>query len=150
MYITVTADDNKYYRTWSSGKTNIDGCTCIYYDKIPKDDMEKMPFYKLITNTIEKTIQQQKLDENGMPMFEDTDEEVGILKPIMEDVLINEIEYSWEFDENAYNNFVEEQSKIIPEKTNDEKIKELQDQLKVANNTINDLNLIVIDLSMKV
>ena len=35
MYITVTDDENKYYRTWSSGQTNIEGCKCILCNVLP-------------------------------------------------------------------------------------------------------------------
>ena len=175
MYITVTNDDNKYYRTWSSGKTKIDGCTNVIFDKIPEDnDITKQRFYKFITTVTKETIQQQKIGEDGLPMYEMIEEQAidengnpqfeTIIEddkevqkpvmitipgsPIMEDVVIENTSYSWEFDEEAYNQYIKEQSEIIPEKTDSEKIEDLTKQLQEANSMINDLSLMVMDLSI--
>ena len=47
MYITVTNDDNKYYRTWTFGQTSIEGCKCIQCDVLPNTSNDKKQFCKL-------------------------------------------------------------------------------------------------------
>lgn len=117
MYITVTNDDNKYYRTWTSGQTNIEGCKCILCDVLPEVEFDKKQFCKLKESieTTYETIIQPVLDKNGEIQYTEPelDEEGNIIKPsemITETVKFpnKKTIYSWEFDEDAYNNYQKE------------------------------------------
>ena len=132
MYITVTDDENKYYRTWTSGQTNITGCKCIQCDVIPEVELDKQRFCKL-QETIETTferITQYKYDEEGNIQYteEEKDEEGNITKPaepITEIIKIphEKIIYSWLFDEEAYNKHIEELKEAEKQPSDYEKLR---------------------------
>ena len=125
MYITITDDNNKYYRTWTSGKTLIEGCTCIACDILPDVSEDKKQFCKLNASVeIEyEIINQPKLDKEGNVQFTQIEGEDGTMingEMIMEEVKIphEKTVYSWTFDEEAYNTYQKElqaQSKVPTE-----------------------------------
>ena len=132
MYITVTDDENKYYRTWTSGQTNIEGCKCILCDALPEIELDKQRFCKLheTTEITYKEITQYKYDEEGNIQYteEETDDVGEIIKPsepITEIIKIphEKIIYSWLFDEDAYNNHIKELKEAEKQPSDYEKLR---------------------------
>ena len=87
----------------------------------------------LIETTVNKEMTVPKLDENGQEQYENiTDEDgniIGVGKLITEVVIVPEIEYSWEYDEAAYNNYKEVQAATPTPPTFEERLATAEEAL---------------------
>lgn len=127
MYIAISNDDNKYYRTWATGEINIGGCICMSIDKIPNEiDDTKKQFYKLTENKIIDYNEVSVLDENGEFQYEQIKDENGNIigqgNMITQTVESTHTEYSWEFDEISYNEYIKNHNNILANPTIEERL----------------------------
>lgn len=128
MYASITNDSNKYYRTYNSAYMEIDGRLCVQVDSIPSEsDYNKSQFYKYSVETtqIPTQVPTGSFDENGDEIYET----VNVSKDII----------SWTFDETGYNAWVEEQNAKDPEKTTEEKLTDLIEQVDFMDSAIAEL-----------
>lgn len=115
----------------------------------PTENLDIQKFYKwdtheVQTGTIQVPVMIQEVDELGELVWED--EEKTIPKMIQdvdelgnpkftEEIIVENIT-EWIFEEEAYNEWVEEQENIIPEPTEAEKIEQLYYENEMLNETL--------------
>lgn len=146
-YVAVTNDENKYYRTYSKcGSISLDDCICVQVDELPvESEYNKNLFYKLIESIVQVSTQVssteeiQATDNEGNLLFEEDgitpimttqtviDEETGNV--VYDTIYTDTTVYCWEFDESAYNTWVEEESNKAVELTTEEKLVQLDETI---------------------